>query len=99
MRIETPLKRFLLFQGKDRYPCGGFDDFEQSFDTAEKAHAHLLTIKPDGLDNWAHIVDLELGKISHEYEGNGYHHEKTDPPFDWVRVELMDTILSKYKLD
>lgn len=48
------MKRFLLFEGNNYYPYGGWDDFSSSFDTLEEAKAGFNPKK-----NWHQIVDLE----------------------------------------
>lgn len=46
--------RYLLFQGHDYYPGGGYRDFTGIFDTVEEAK-EALTEK----SNWMHVVDRE----------------------------------------
>ena len=35
-RTPAEMKRYLLFAGDNYYPCGGWNDFEGSFDTKEE---------------------------------------------------------------
>lgn len=49
------LKRFLLFTGPTYYPCGGWGDFKESFDTEQEAKDYLLTNHK--FDDWWEIVD------------------------------------------
>lgn len=58
------MRRYLLFAGDNYYPLGGWCDFRGSFETPEQAKEALLpgdhTYTGMG---WAHIVDLESGKV------------------------------------
>ena len=53
------IKRWLLFTYSCYYPCGGWCDFNDSFETKEEAETAGLGSKDD---LW-HIVDIEEGKI------------------------------------
>jgi len=54
-------KRFVLFAGDTYYPCGGWDDFKDSFSTmVEAVEAARAWIDSGG--SWAHVVDLETGE-------------------------------------
>ncbi len=53
------MKRFLLFAGDQYYPCGGWRDFQGSFDTLEEALAKAADIHHD----WFQIVDSQSGCI------------------------------------
>jgi hypothetical protein len=55
------VKRYALFSGSYYYPCGGWDDFAGTFDTAEEA----LAAKFAGHD-WWQVVDLHTGKMVSE---------------------------------
>ena len=56
---RTPTnKRFLLFKGEIYYPCGGWDDFVGSFDTANEARAAIG--KMDSY-KWYQIIDADDG--------------------------------------
>lgn len=35
------MKQYLFFSGYNYYPCGGWDDFKESFDTIEDVIAYL----------------------------------------------------------
>lgn len=48
------MKRFLVFYYLDYYPSGGWNDFEDSFDTAEEAIA---------FHGACQVVDSASGKI------------------------------------
>ena len=52
-------KRFLLFAGKDYYPAGGGNDFQNSFNTLEEAMEGNDPHKYDIDACWANIFDLE----------------------------------------
>lgn len=55
------MERFLLFEGEDYYPVGGWEDFTGSFKSVAQAQAAKKYHLYDG--GWAHIVDLETGTI------------------------------------
>ncbi len=52
------MKRFLLFTGFNYYPSGGWDDFANSFDTAEEAKVVGEHFINNQCGDWAHIVDV-----------------------------------------
>ena len=54
------MKRYWAFAGEFYYPCGGGDDFRESFDTLEKAKQSVLEWDTEW--TWWHIVDRETGK-------------------------------------
>jgi hypothetical protein len=70
------MKRFLLFAGELYYPCGGWRDFIDSFDTLAEAEAKadkLLKIPPgnpndDAEDyiDWYEIVDTSQMQVKVE---------------------------------
>jgi hypothetical protein len=53
------MKRYLLFAGDYYYPCGGMNDFIKSFDTANDAFEHALSLKVD----WCHMLDSQTGSF------------------------------------
>lgn len=61
MTIETPLKRFLLFNGQCYYPGGGWDDFIGSFDSLDEAKS--VYGGSGGTFDWFQVVDLETGTV------------------------------------
>lgn len=55
---------FLLFNGYEYYPEGGFDDFSGSFETIEDAKQKHDEGKSDGDQfSWGHIVNSENFEI------------------------------------
>ena len=52
------MKRYLLFSGKQYYPCGGWDDFDGSFDSAAEAHNKANQLGSE----WYQVVDIQTGK-------------------------------------
>lgn len=56
------MKRYLLFGGEDYYPLGGWDDFRDSFDSAEEACDLPLGRNVD----WAHVVDTETMSVVYQ---------------------------------
>jgi hypothetical protein len=52
---------FLLFEGEDYYPLGGWEDFTGVYATLEEAQNAKSDHDYDG--GWAHIVDLRTGSI------------------------------------
>ena len=59
------MKRYLLFTFKNYYPCGGFEDYIDIFDTIQDAYNYWLNI-PDR-DTNCQIVDYNTLKIVQEY--------------------------------
>lgn len=57
------MKQFLLFSGLDRYPSGGWEDFQGSFDSFQDAA--LLVANNNGVIHfdWWHVVDSTTGEI------------------------------------
>lgn len=47
--------RYLLFTGDHYYPCGGWGDYRDSYETIPAAHAAMLLMT----DEWYQIVDLQ----------------------------------------
>ena len=60
------LKRFLVFGGDNYYPCGGWNDFQGSYETYELA-LKWATASPSG--DWWHIVDSETGEMVADQNG------------------------------
>lgn len=56
------MKRYAVFSGENYYPCGGWSDFQGTFDTIEEARSHIATQK----DQWWQIVDLQTGLLVQE---------------------------------
>ena len=50
------MKRYLLFMGMHYYPCGGWEDFKDSFDTIEEAQQHFKDAEM-GWSAWFQIID------------------------------------------
>jgi hypothetical protein len=53
------MKRYLVFEGYNYYPCGGGDDFASAFDSLEEAKQATDASEED----WAHVWDNETQKI------------------------------------
>lgn len=53
------VKRYVVFAGSNYYPCGGWDDFVDSFATPEEAQAEID--KQEHRSCWAYAIDLETG--------------------------------------
>lgn len=47
------MKRYLLFQGSEHYPLGGWDDYTDAYDTVDEAKSMVKT----GPFHWYHVVD------------------------------------------
>lgn len=47
---------YLLFEGEDYYPSGGWHDFKGHFETIEQAKTWLEENYSCPCDQWAHIV-------------------------------------------
>lgn len=68
------VQRYLLFQGEDYYPFGGWYDFKRSFETLDEALAYVSASEdyPVGdvyAGKWWHIVDITTGeKLKTEYD-------------------------------
>lgn len=62
--------RYMLFEGKLYYPCGGWKDFAGFFDTIPEALASLKELQPPGgweeEYGWHHIVDVRASEIIEE---------------------------------
>ena len=56
------LKRYLVFHGIDYEAGGGWEDFQDSFDTLEEAREKVQRT-PKGTLDWWHIVDSQAGQI------------------------------------
>lgn len=62
------MKRYLLFHGYIYYPAGGWDDFEESFDTLDDAKAYVEKNRPNetysswGWYHWYHIIDSQTNE-------------------------------------
>ena len=54
------MKRYALFAGEFYYPCGGWEDFVQAFDTSKEAHDYFKTNKKQ-CGNWYQVIDLQTG--------------------------------------
>lgn len=52
---------FLLFEGDDYYPQGGWLDYAGAFETLEAAQAAKSERKYEG--GWAHVVDSRSGVV------------------------------------
>lgn len=55
------MKQYLLFAGSRYYPCGGWNDFQGSFDSITEAIG-FKALEGLGCD-WWHVVDNETGTI------------------------------------
>ena len=61
-------KRFLVFEGTDYYPSGGWNDFVGSFDDPEAAL--VVARKTANKSTAVHIIDLVTGRRYDDYVGN-----------------------------
>ncbi len=62
------MKPFILFAGSDYYPCGGWEDYVDSFLTVESALEGAANTSGD----WWHIVDVRTGEIVKERKHSLY---------------------------
>ena len=53
------MKNYLLFAGDHYYPSGGWDDFQEAFETWEEANQKGKDLKEQRKADWYHVVDLE----------------------------------------
>ena len=53
------MRNFLLFAGDRYYPRGGFEDFEDSFNSLEEAKDYAIK----RARGWFHVYDLEKREI------------------------------------
>lgn len=60
------MKKYLLFTFKNYYPCGGFEDYIDIFDTIDDAYNYWLNIPLIDRDTNCQIVDLKTLKIVKE---------------------------------
>ncbi len=58
------MKRYLLFAGDMYYPCGGWEDFKDDFDTVEEAREGVRSLRrnPWGGPDWWDIIDTKAMK-------------------------------------
>jgi hypothetical protein len=61
------MKRYLLFTFGNYYPCGGFEDYIDSFNTIEEAFIYWNNIPEIDRDYNCQIVDYTTLKIVQEY--------------------------------
>lgn len=61
------MKQFLFFAGDHYYPSGGWDDFQDSFETVEEINEHWLKCLNEKLYDWGQIVDSQTGKMVARY--------------------------------
>jgi hypothetical protein len=52
------MKRFYLFAGYNYYPAGGWDDFNDSFDSVDEA----IKIGKEHPGDWYHVIDSQTGE-------------------------------------
>ena len=57
------MKRYLLFEGYEFYPAGGWLDFVKDFDSVDEAKANVGKSYEDIWAGWFQIVDLETNAI------------------------------------
>lgn len=55
------MTRFLLFEGDDYYPSGGWEDYTGAYETQEAAEEAKSDHSING--GWAHVVDATIGVI------------------------------------
>lgn len=63
MESATPtgMKRFAVFAGDVYYPCGGWNDYRESFDTLDEARRYVFNWACRA--DWWHIVDLTTREV------------------------------------
>jgi hypothetical protein len=61
------MKRYLLFTFGNYYPCGGFEDYKDSFNTIEEAFIYWINIPNIDSSCNCQIVDYTTLKIVKEY--------------------------------
>lgn len=57
----TSIKTYLVFQFDHYYPCGGWNDFRDSFENWSKAREFADTLKGDNCT--VQIVDRDTGEV------------------------------------
>lgn len=55
------VKPFMLFEGEDYYPSGGWRDFAGAYATLDEAQR--AKSDPDYNGGWAHVVDVRTGEF------------------------------------
>lgn len=60
------MKRYLLFTFKNYYPCGGFEDYVDEFETVEDAYNYWNNIPLIDRESNCQIVDNTTLKIVKE---------------------------------
>lgn len=61
------MKRYLLFIGYNYYPCGGWSDFKETFNTLLECEEYLCILKAnERCKDWFQIVDTQTGLIVKE---------------------------------
>lgn len=68
------MKRYLLFLYYGTDIQGGWNDYQESFDTPEQAMNHFADYVAGDIYYYGHIVDMETGKIVFYNDG----HEEWD---------------------
>jgi len=61
------MKRYLLFTFSNYYPCGGFEDYIDIFDTIEEAYNYWINIPSIDRHCNCQIVDYQTLQIVQEY--------------------------------
>lgn len=62
---QKSFARYAVFAWYTYYPCGGFNDFRESFDTLDDAKSYVFHVLSDSeLGDFEHyeIIDLESGE-------------------------------------
>lgn len=66
------MDKFKLFVGHLFYPYGGYEDYEDSFDSLELAKDHVEKTYADDSFRWAHVVFQDKiilkGKLDSDWE-------------------------------
>lgn len=83
---ESKLPRYWLLTGYEFYPCMGWDDFDQAFDTIDEAKLRAEHgCDSDGFlerHEWAQVLDRETMRVVLEGCINRYDHIE-EPKWEW----------------
>ena len=60
---------YLLFAGFSYYPCGGFDDFIDSYSCIDSCKRAFAILKKEHSYDWAHVVDIDKKEIVTQCSG------------------------------
>lgn len=57
------MERFLVFAGYRYYPRGGYDDYQDGFETLDEAKEYCGRLLRDHGRDWAHVLDIQTGDM------------------------------------